>query len=514
MSKKPKDPQLLDAIKRYEVAAEPGLTYVGVAWDQFERFLAQCRRLENISKGLLLVGAADDFLVRLRRAARTLRMAPLDPVDQFVGLWQIIESGAPAQLDGDLAAAMTDIQSAATGLLADPHPAFLELDQILNGQSKVRFDSCHSICVVTTNQLVEPLRARLSPLVTTTRTVEVFSKTEARFAGHFDLCVVFGSPENLVDWRIDPADRSREISWLFTSPLASNTLVLSWPGNNAFVSDNYEPFKGAGMFDARVVGPSRFKIDVPDDEVTSLRPRPTTPEYAGEEIFDCMDFALPDNRWISFGLEVGHRATRVLDDEFGLEIEDRVVPRALRRGDVLVVAEGGGSHAKRQQLCFEWVKNKRGFSGETAMASVNEYRATLRAKRGDDSFVRQLTRIGMAEDYVRGQLLRAWSATAMAPKDRKNFDAIVDALRLDIDADLAWKHITALRGGFIAAGTQIVEWLKDAIVADQSWLSAIEQRQIAVVEVPDLGRVQLAPILRVEDDLVKRPVNRMGEIWG
>ena len=102
----------------------------------------------------------------------------------------------------------------------------------------------------------------------------------------------------------------------------------------------------------------------------------------------------------------------------------------------------------------------------------------------------------------------------MAPKERKNFDAIVGALGIDLDTDLAWQHITALRGGFINAGTRIVDWLKEAIVADQSWLSSIEQRQIAVVEVPDLGRVELAPILNVADDLVKRPVNRMGEIWG
>lgn len=513
MNARPKNLQLLDAIKRYEVAAAPGLTYVGVSWEQFEVFLSRSRRLENLAKGLLLVGTAEDFLNRLKRATRVLRIAPLDPADEFVGLQEIVESSASTKFDGDLAIAITDIQLAATALLAETHPAILELDKVLSGQSKVRFDLCSSICVVTTNQLVAPLRDRLSSLVTPTRTVTVLSKTEARFAGQFDLCIVFGSPENLVDWRVDPADRPREISWLFTSPLASNTLVLSWPGNNAFDPDSYEPFHGAGMFDARVVGPSRFKIEVPDDEVASLRPRPTTPDYQGEEIFDCMDFALPGSRWISFGLDVGHRATRVLDDEFGLEVEDRVLPRALRRGDVLVVAEGGGSQAKRQQLCFEWVKNKRGFSGEAAMGSVNEYRAALRAKRWDESFVRQLTRVGMTEEYVRAQLIRAWSATAMAPKDRKNFDAIVDALSLDLDRDLAWQHITALRGGFIAAGTQIVEWLKDAIVADQSWLPAIEQRQIAIVEVPDLGRVQLAPILAVMEDLVKRPVNRMGEIW-
>lgn len=148
------------------------------------------------------------------------------------------------------------------------------------------------------------------------------------------------------------------------------------------------------------------------------------------------------------------------------------------------------------------------------MKSVNEYRAALRAKRWDDSFVRQLARSGMNEQYIRGQLLRAWSANAMAPKERKNFDAIVDALGIELDTESAWKHITALRGGFIAAGTQIVEWLKEAIVADQSWLPSIEQRQIAIVEVPDLGRVKLAPILNVADELVKRPVNRMGDVWG
>lgn len=514
MNKKLKDPQLLDAIRRYEAAAEPGLTYVGAAWEKFEVLLSHSRRLENLAKGLLLVGTADDFLIRLRRAIRILRTSPLDAADPFVGLQDLVESDAASRLDGDLARAIIDIQSAAAALLPDPHPAFLELEKVLNGESNVRFNRHDLVCVVTTNQLVGPIQARLSALMTSTRSIEVLSKSEARFAGNFDLCVVFGSPENLVDWRIDPSDRPREISWIFTSPLSKNTLVLSWPGNNRFDPEAYEPFKGAGMFDARVVGPSKFRVDVPDEEVALLRQRPATPDYTGEETFECVDFALPDNRWISFGLDVGHRATRILDDEFGLEIEERVGPRSLRRGDVLVVAEGGGSHERRQQLCFEWVKIKRGFSGETAMKSVNEYRAALRAKRWDDSFVQQLTRIGMNEEYVRGQLLRAWSATAMAPKERKNFDAIVDALGIDLNTDLAWQHITALRGGFINAGTRIVDWLKEAIVADQSWLSSIEQRQIAVVEVPDLGRVELAPILNVSDDLVKRPVNRMGEIWG
>jgi len=514
VNKKLNDSQLLEAVRRYEVAAEPGLTYLGTAWEKFEVLLSHARRLENIAKGLLLVATADDFLIRLRRAIRILRTSPLDAADPFVGMQDLVESDTASRLDGDLAKSIVDVQLAAAALLTEPHPAFLELNNVINGGSKVRFERCDSICIVTTNQLVGPIRERLSSLITQTRSITVLSKSEARFAGRFDLCVVLGSPENLVDWRIEPSDRPREISWIFTAPLAKDTLVLSWPGNNSFDPDDYEPFEGAGMFDARVVGPSKFRIEVSDDEVAFQRPRPAIPDYSGEETFDCLDFALPDNRWISFGLEVGQRATRIVDDEFGLEIEERVAPRSLRRGDVLVVAEGGGSDSKRQQLCFEWVKDRKEFSGETAMKSVNEYRAALRAKRWDDSFVRQLARSGMNEQYIRGQLLRAWSANAMAPKERKNFDAIVDALGIELDTESAWKHITALRGGFIAAGTQIVEWLKEAIVADQSWLPSIEQRQIAIVEVPDLGRVKLAPILNVADELVKRPVNRMGDVWG
>ena len=65
----------------------------------------------------------------------------------------------------------------------------------------------------------------------------------------------------------------------------------------------------------------------------------------------------------------------------------------------------------------------------------------------------------------------------------------------------------------MAAGAQIVTWLKEAIVGDQSWLTVIEERDIAVVHVPDLGRVQLAPILAVAPDVVQRPLSRLGEIW-
>jgi len=61
--------------------------------------------------------------------------------------------------------------------------------------------------------------------------------------------------------------------------------------------------------------------------------------------------------------------------------------------------------------------------------------------------------------------------------------------------------------------SQIVDWLKQAIVGDQSWLAAVEDREIAIVDVPDLGRVQLAPILAVAPDVVQRPLSRLGEIW-
>ena len=115
------DPQLLDAMQRYEMAAEPSLTYIGIAWDDFEELLSHSRRLENLSKGLLLVGQADDFLKTLRRAIRVLRLAPLDPADEFVELKRVIDSTASTRVDGDLAAAIVSTQSAAMTLFVETH---------------------------------------------------------------------------------------------------------------------------------------------------------------------------------------------------------------------------------------------------------------------------------------------------------------------------------------------------------------------------------------------------------
>jgi len=513
MSRRAIDPDLAAAIERYELAAEPGLSYRGLEWPGFVEVLARFKVVEGFTNSLAVDSTTASFLAQIKRAIRILKMSPLHPADPFVGITATAGYSLAAHVDGDLGRAVEDLRKSLSELVAQPHPGHVELSTILTGESRMKFDPARRVCVVTSGQLAKHVAQQFVSLRSEARSIEVLSKSEARFSGHYDLCVIFGSPENLVDWRIERHERPREISWLFTSPLAANTLVLSWPGNTTFDPEQYEPYDGAGMFDPRVMGTRKFTIELPDEEAVSLRSRPSVHHVAGEELFECIDFALPGDHWISFGLEAGHRATKILDDEFGVEFEEGMRPQALRRGDVLVVTEGGGSHAKRKALCLEWVDSHRGFTGEVAMASVELYRSALRAKRGDEEFLRKLVRQGFSEEYARGQLLRAWSESAMAPKFQSNFNLIVDALGLELDKEEAWDHIRGLRSGFMAAGAQIVTWLKEAIVGDQSWLTVIEERDIAVVHVPDLGRVQLAPILAVAPDVVQRPLSRLGEIW-
>ena len=512
MSRRAIDSELAAAIQRYRLAAKPGLSYSGIEWPELIEVLAKFNFVKGISNSLAVDSITASFLAQIKRALRILRMSPLHPADPLVGI--AVKGYSPGtHVDGDLGRAIENLQESLSELVTQPHPGYVEFSRILTGESKMKFDPARSICVVTSGQLAKHVAHQFVSLQSDERSIDVLTKSEARFSKHYDLCVIFGSPENLVDWRIDRHERPREISWLFTSPLAANTLVLSWPGNVAFDPGQYEPYEGAGMFDPRVMGSRQFTIDIPDEEAVTVRSRPSVHHVPGEEAFDCIDFALPGDSWISFGLEVGHRATKILDDEFGVEFEEGLRPQELRRGDVLVVAEGGGSHAKRKALCFEWVDSHRGFSGERAMASVQLYRSALRAKHGDETFLRTLVKRGFSEEYARGQLLRAWSESAMAPQRQGNFNVIVDALGLEFDKEEAWEHIRGLRSGFMAAGSQIVDWLKQAIVGDQSWLAAVEDREIAIVDVPDLGRVQLAPILAVAPDVVQRPLSRLGEIW-
>ena len=94
--------ELSEALRRYENAAAPGLTYVGEQWPAFEQYLQQVGRLKKASDDLLLDRSVREYIDVHLRARRILRLAPIDPSHEFVGLKQLADAETAPALGGEL----------------------------------------------------------------------------------------------------------------------------------------------------------------------------------------------------------------------------------------------------------------------------------------------------------------------------------------------------------------------------------------------------------------------------
>jgi hypothetical protein len=503
--------ELHEALVRFENAASPDITRIGVEWPTFTRFLKALAALERLVDQFATRADINTELHAYRRARRILKSSLLSPAHPYVGLGEVPYTD---QIDGDLVERFAAVRASVAEMLVDSHPGADKLVSVLAGADRVSPGHPGTVRVLTSGDLVEPLRNVLRDVVPTQWNLEVNSRSEARLSNSCSLTVICGAPEYLVGWRIPPPERAEQIAWLFNAPMSPRTLVLQWPGNPPFDGDSYRAARWADQFDPRIEGPRAFTA--PDAE--ELRPvvalaRPSTVAPAGDELFDAVDVLLPGDKWISFGLEVGPRPVRIDDAaEFGVEIERRVNVNSLRPGNTLIVVRVGEDRELRRELCREWVdgRNRRG-SAAAAEATVEVYRKTLRRAWGNEEVIRKLRRAGLEEEYIRSQLIRAWDPTAMAPKKHANFVTIARAVGLEF-GDAEWEQIKLLRGGYISAGTTVRQRLLDAIVNDGSWADIVDQGETASVVVEGLGEVMLAPVVAIAEGVVSRALGELGII--
>jgi hypothetical protein len=505
--------ELAEAIKRFDNAAEPDVTYIGVQWPAFDHFLQSFSRLEHATEGLAALGILRDELEIYRRARRVLRTTPLSPEHHSTGLASLDSILRQQTLGGELQDALEAVREAARVLVTEPHPAAERLRSVLNGGDRVRFDGLGQIRAVTVNDLSGEVATLLASLAPSGVSADAMGRSQSRFMPSCDLTILLGSPENLVAWQVEPADRPRHISWVFNAPMSPRILVISWPGNAEFNVSRYEPTPTSDHFDPRVEGTRKFLSGTPANPEPTITDRPRVAVPENDNYFDAVDVQLPDGLWISYGLDAGPRAVRIDEDtEFGIEIEERVAPKRLRRGNTLVIVKSGAARDLRTRLCHQWVAEHRApLTGQKAMETVDTYRKALRAKYANSGFVATLVSKGLDEGYVRNQLARAWDPSAMAPQRYENFERFCTTLGLQLGPD-QWKHILALRGGYIAAGVAINGMLKDAIRSDYSWQDTVEQQQIATITVGELGEVTLAPVLAVAHEPIRRPIMQLGEL--
>lgn len=508
------NPELAEAMTRYSNASEPDVTYVGIQWSAFERYLRSLEALDKVTGGLAAVGVLRPELDLHQRARRVLRTTPLAPAHTQTRLSGLDSVIAERQFDGPLQVALDEARTAARALLLEEHPAAVRLAAILAGTDRVKLAGNRQIRAVTMNDLAADVAELVLSLAPAGTTADACGRSQAKLMPACDLTIIFGSPENLVAWQVEPEDRPRHVSWLFNAPMSPRVLVLSWPGNSEFNVAKYEPTPTSDLFDPRMEGAKKFATGIPMTPEPVLTNRPKVGASDTDNLFDAIDIQLPDSWWISFGLDAGPRAVRIDEDtEFGVEIEEKVQPRRLRRGNTLVIVKGADARDLRNRLCFEWVSEHRApLTGERAMETVDVYRTALRGKYGSSSFLGSLISKGFEEGYARNQLARAWDPSAMAPQHFANFEAICKALGLSFGMT-EWQHIMALRSGFMSAGRTINEWLKAAIRSDYTWQDTVEQQQTATIKVEGIGMVQLAPVLAVAPDTIRRPITQLGDLF-
>lgn len=502
-------PLLAEALERYNYAEQPDIAVRNVAWLEFATFNRCLHDLLTKRHQFPYAEVVEFDIATFAQVRRVLRSSFCAPTDPDVGLANL--SGLRTCVTGELGELQTAVRDAAAVLLESPHPGLEVLGNMLEGTDRLRWPHPGHTRVVVPPSAVAGTRRALAKLPTPQGLDwEICTLTEAKRLPSCAVTLLAGSPELHVDWRTPPEWRHRLISWLFNAPMSPHVVALLWSGSHPFDAARYEPSRTSSVVDPRTVGPAPLPPLPPPPRRTP--PPPPDPVVGGLRV-PAIDFELPDRCWISFGVDHGPRPVRIDDDsEFDIDVEDNVPVRRLRPGDVLVVVEGAKNVELRRSLCADWIdRSSAVFTATAAQAMVDGYKKAIRARSGDRGFISELRRKGLKDDYIQQQIARAADRRTIAPQHVATFSFIATAAGYEPPAD-AWDKIQALRIGYQYAGRIINERLKDAVTKDVSWLDAIGRREMARVEIEDLGSVTLAPILGVGDDPVERAESELGEV--
>lgn len=504
-----------ETIERYRFSKMPDTTVINVTWPAFERFDEALRELNRRYPGFPSAQTVDKDLVRFRLARLLLRSSFAAPDDSDVGL------SAEAELpraEGDLGALQGAVRLAAAALACETHPAVDALRKSFESTSRFRWPT-PGVCrvVVTGPGKAASERALVGIGAAQGVAWEVRSLSESKRAGHCSVTLLAGSPELLLDWRTAPEERAALVAWLFNAPMSPYVVAMLWAGSVHFDSNRYEAGPVSSVLDALVVDiggielPRSMAFD--DVDLPPASSRPTQPKAVDETTVESIDFMLPEQKWISFGIEDGPRPRRVDDEsEFEIEIESVRLTNRVRVGDVLVVLEATADRAYRRKLCGEWIRgNTTSFDVTAALTQIDVYKGEVRRLRHRPDLVRELIAKGLEYSYVQSQIARASDPDTIAPQWFEHFKLIASVVGVNVNGD-DWEKVLALRAGYMHAGKVISSRLRDAVRDDTSWLGLVGQQQIARITVENLGTVTLAPVLRVIAERAQRPESQLGVI--
>lgn len=507
-------PSFQETLDRYANSLMPDIMIMPVRWPELHQFLETVRQLARSYGDFAVNESVDEDLRRWSHVKRILTGSLVQPFDPSVGIRSIqdLRPLSPGQL-GEL---QSRARESAVTLGTTEHPGVKALADLLSGRGRLKWPSnATKARVIVQSQAVDGTTQSLASIETDSAiTWQVCTLTQAKRLGTCDVTIIPGSAELQVDWRTPWERRPRTIAWLFNAPMSPHVVSMLWPGSRPFESRNYEPTRSSSVLDPRFSESLKIEYDPAhwEEDIRLTSRPPLIQTDSNDEPVESIDFRLPDNYWISFGVELGPKASRIDEDaEFEVEIETRLNAKQLKRGDTLVILEATADRTFRRKHCWKWIKSKRfPFSPDEAQRCINGYKSAV-VNHPRDLLLSELESKGMPREIALRKIQRASLSDSIAPQNRADFELFAKAASFELP-DRSWEYVEALRGGYMHAGRVIRDALQEAVRHDQTWQDTVSNRLIARIEVENLGLITMAPVLSIESETVMRPENQLGEL--
>jgi hypothetical protein len=497
---------LNETLRRFAAAQKASIRYKGLQWDEFEGFLAALKQLERICDQLFPPSEVSQWLSVLRYARRIMRSAPVNPGHESLQLERFCDVD-PSLFPEQIANEFRKCQQSVSVLLdADTHPSWKHIDAIFERPQASANALVTKAAVVSVNEISI---ARGWNLIAT-------DLTRAKKVPITDLALLFGSPEFHISWHFDLEESSRMVAWLFNSPIAHETHILSWPGNLKFDIGRYRAWDGAPTTDVAISGSTSFSIDVDRlQEISTSRTAPpviTDTNSGHVEPVTATAIRLTDESWIFLSDDAGPSANYLEMDDFDVVVKEAKSIKHLTPGKVLIVRDGDAGRSFLEEEASNWIRERHDETQEQRSIEARQsFRNAVQVLSRDPLAITRLRNVGIDEDQARRRLRLSHDPDHIAPKEESVFEAICQAANHQV-SDTDWSDIVVLRTAYRQAGHRARKQLEEAIQGDESWQEVVERPAQAKIARKGLGAIVLAPVIEILDETVNVPISQLGTL--
>ena len=499
---------LVEAHNRFRNAESVTITTQWISWPEYEVFTEHLISFAKLSDGNVLDQKTRTELHRYWDLRRMLRGTPLHPKEFFSSSIDLDGD----QLSGELGIAQRKLRESVLRVCNTENPMRDEMNKILSGDVQTGISVGKAVYLLVMSKQVPLVNEVLDSRNVAGRTIRAVSPTQARRSSVVETMIIFGSPENYSNYFKQGIEKSREVAWLFNSPVAKNIVLFQLSDCPSFDSTRYEVWAGSNQFTTKSNGerPSVFLKDF--EQSLRIDPIPVIPPIPGDPVVESYVVHLLDGRYIYYSDLVPPKPTCVRSGEIEVEIDDDIRASSLQPGDVLLIRTGVASHSFLRSHAKVWLESRFGTSEVTRILEIaDNYKARLREKYNDVGFLANLVSNGMEDHYIRHQILRAHIDSTIATQKADNFIQIAKALGLNYGQD-EWSAIVKIQTAHRQAGHIASQELRDIVREDESWQDVVNEPGIAKLRAGSIGELVLIPVIQQPDQKISVPVSSLGHL--